>query len=62
MKPTDEELIEARMASLCAKCVYGFPESIGHSCSIMPGKLCFAVVTRCEAFGPKRERRKKVEE
>lgn len=50
------------MASLCAKCVYGFPESIGHSCSIMPGKLCFAVVTRCEAFGPKHERRKKVEE
>lgn len=42
----------AAMKSLCRKCVYGFPASIGYSCTISVGKLCCDVVADCSMFKP----------
>ena len=38
--------------NLCTHCVYGFPESVGHSCSVLRGKLCRTFVTRCGQYEP----------
>lgn len=35
---------------LCRTCVWGFPESVGYSCSRFEGRICSRVVVACEVY------------
>ena len=35
---------------LCRTCVWGFPESIGYSCSRLEGHICSHIVVACEEY------------
>lgn len=35
---------------LCRTCVWGFPESLGYSCSRLEGHVCSHVVVACEEY------------
>lgn len=35
---------------LCRTCAWGFPESLGYSCSRLEGHVCSHVVVACEEY------------
>ena len=41
---------EGRSPWLCRTCVWGFPESVGYSCSRLEGHICSRVVVACEEY------------
>lgn len=40
---------------LCRTCVWGFPESVGYSCSRLDGHICSHVVVACEGYRRKHD-------
>lgn len=46
MTPTSDEMAPW----LCRTCAWGFPESLGYSCSHLEGHVCSHVVVACEEY------------
>lgn len=50
MTPEEEyDRMVEHLNSACATCVYGFPETIGHSCGITR-KVASDVIVKCGAY------------
>lgn len=46
--------------NLCTHCVYSWPESVGFSCSVLRGKLCKTLVSKCGQYEPNCDERRRL--
>lgn len=46
--------------NLCTHRVYKWPESVGFSCSVLRGKRCKALVSKCGQYKPNCDERRRL--